>query len=680
MRVISRTLGAVVTTIAASVLLAPPGAQAAGPVDGKCKVERLPKQALSRQGRGSIVSFRCLGRLPKDFAPFQRPDEADLPGRYDYDVYYVEYLTRGGSEIAAQLAVPVGKAPRGGWPWAPALPQLGGLGKDFWMWPQADPPADYTDPDWTYTRHIATVNSYAKNGIAMMRIWYPGTGPSEPLATWDPFGFEQNLPAVADSFKAMRGLGPALDLSAKRYFLHANCVSSPTLVEFAERLATGRLSDIEPRALVADTFQPSIANTGYVRWNALRHLPGSVNVAGALALYAGPLWGLVEAQGYPVEEFFSPEAVDLFESELDTPIGKLPLIRGSILEPIPESQVAGPLYDAVKDAVGHDPTALEIRNWAASPELERWMDLPTQQEMIEDPWYRRYLAAYDPFFPENVRPFSPGIPVIAVALGGIPAWELGSSQMWEPNVQRLHGWGWDFRTHRDHTETTSVWGTGSPWAMRELLGILYRDDVPKRFQYRDGVHRVPAADFGATRSDGAWNLRSRVAGDDPQLKSQSWDLDGDGEIDDAAGPMAALPADSPGTVSLEVVEWDGTTSTSTRTLAVDGSSTPRLRITPVSRSIAPRQRLTLTARSGSKPASRVRWDLDGDGLFDDGRGARIESSFRRSGTKEVAAASAGSRASAEVVISAMGDGRTFGRRHPRPRADRVVGSRALGAP
>lgn len=654
MRVNPRTLGAVLATFAASVLLASPGAQASGPVDGKCRVEQLPKQVLSRQGRGSIVSFRCLGRLPKDFAPFQRPDEADLPGRYDYDVYYVRYRTRGGSKIAAQLAVPVGKAPRGGWPWAPALPQLGGLGKDFWMWPQADSPADYTDPDWTYTRHIATVNSYAKNGIAMMRIWYPGTGPSEPFASWDPFGFEENLPAVADSFKAMRGMAAALGLSAKRYFLHANCVSSPTLVEFAKRLSTGRLRGVEPKALVADTFQPSIANTGYVRWNALRNLPGTVNTAGALALYAGPLWGLAEAQGYPITKFFSPAAIDLFESKLDTPVGKLPLIRGSILEPIPDSQVAGPLYDAVKGAVGHDPTTLEIRDWAAAPELEHWMDLPTQRAMIADPWYRKYLADYDPFFAANVRPFSPGIPVIAVALGGIPAYELGSSQMWEPNVRRLHGWGWDFRTYRDHTGTSSVWGNGSPWAMQELLGVLYRNDVPKRFQYRDGVHRVPAADFDAAQSGGAWNLRSRVAGDDPQLESQAWDLDGDGEFDDGVGPTISVPAASAAAVSLEVVEWDGTTSTSTRGLAADGSSTPKLRIAPVVGSIAPGRRFELTARSGSEPAGRVRWDLDGDGRFDDARGARVETAFRRSGTKGVAAASAGSRASAEVVISAVG--------------------------
>lgn len=528
-------IGAALTAVAAIVLAAAPAAGASSPVDDKCEVRRLPKKIVRREGRGSITSFRCLGRLPSDFAPFQRPDEAELPGRYDYDVYYVRYLSKDGNRIAAQLAVPVGRPPKGGWPWAPALPQLGGLGKDFWMWPPADPPDGYTDPDWTYTRHIATLNSYAKNGIAMLRIWYPGSGPSDPFATWDPFGFDENLPAVIDSFRAMRRIAPALDFSEKRYFLQANCVSSPTLVQFAKRLSEGRLKRVRPKALVADTFQPSIANTGFVRWNALKGLPGSGNVAGALALYAGPLWGLAEAHGYPMRRFFSPQAIDLLSSEIDTPVGKLPLIRGSILEPIPDSQLAGPLYDAVRDAVGHDPTALEIRDWAASPELEHWMDLPTQQEMIEDPWYRKYLAAYDPFFSENVRPFSPRIPVIAVALGGIPAYELGSSRMWEPNVQRLHGWGWDFRTFRDHTATASTYGTGSPWALQELLGVLYRNRVPGRFRYRDGIHRAPAADFEATRSGGSWSLRSRLAGDDPQLKSQAWDLDGDGGYDDARG-------------------------------------------------------------------------------------------------------------------------------------------------
>lgn len=650
----ARRFGAVWAATLATALLAVPGAQASAPVDGNCRLKHLPNGILGQEERGSISSFRCLGRLPKDFAPFQRPEEADLPGRYDYDVYYVRYLTKGGNKIAAQLAVPTGKAPKGGWPWAPALPQLGGLGKDFWMWPQAGPPSGYADPAWTYTRHIATVNSYAKNGIAMLRIWYPGTGPSEPFASWDPFGFERNLPAVIDSFRAMKEMGKALNLNAKRYLLQANCVSSPTLVQFARRLSAGRLKGIKPAALVADTFQPSIANTGYVRWNALKSAPGTVNVAGALALYAGPLWGLAEAHGYPLSKFFSPEAIDLFSSEFETPVGKLPLIRGSILEPIPDSQVAEPLYNAVRDAVGHNPTTLEIRDWLAASEVEHWMDLPTQQDMIEDPWYRKYLADYDPFFPENVRPFSPGIPVISVALGGIPAYEIGSSQMWEPNVQRLHGWGWDFRTYRDHTGTSSVWGNGSPWAMQELLGILYRNEVPKGFQYRNGVHRAPAADFDAAQSGGVWNLQSKLAGDDPQLKSQAWDLDGDGEYDDGDGPTTAIPAAASATVSLAVVEWDGTRSTSTRTVTAAGSSTPNLRIAPVSKSIMPGQTFKLTARRGAELADHVRWDLDGDGSFDDATGAKIKTRFHRSGTREVAASSAGSQASTEVVIAALG--------------------------
>jgi len=274
--------------------------------------------------------------------------------------------------------------------------------------------------------------------------------------------------------------------------------------------------------------------------------------------------------------------------------------------------------------------------------------------MIEDPWYRKYLADYDPFFPENVRPFSPGIPVISVALGGIPAYEIGSSQMWEPNVQRLHGWGWDFRTYRDHTGTSSVWGNGSPWAMQELLGILYRNEVPKGFQYRNGVHRAPAADFDAAQSGGVWNLQSKLAGDDPQLKSQAWDLDGDGEYDDGDGPTTAIPAAASATVSLAVVEWDGTRSTSTRTVTAAGSSTPNLRIAPVSKSIMPGQTFKLTARRGAELADHVRWDLDGDGSFDDATGAKIKTRFHRSGTREVAASSAGSQASTEVVIAALG--------------------------
>lgn len=424
---------------------------------------------------GALTKVEYLGRLPLDWDDPYGPDVA--PGRFDQDYWYVEFISDGG-KVAAQLAVPVGDAPPDGWPVALSLPQLGGLGKDFWRWPYDQP------EDWTWTRHMTALSSYARDGVAIMRIWYPGEGPSEPHATFSPFDADKNLPAVYDGFRALfnlAGLKPELEFDTSRHFLQANCVSSPTLMRFAAGLSDPEAPEqswLDPKVLVADTFQPSIATVSHVRWvYGIANLQGRP-AANFLGLYAGPAWALADSQGWPRETFFTPRAIEVLSQPFETPAGVYELMRGAILEPATESQVGPVIFAAATADLGHEPTALELRDWLFSPAVRAWIDLPTIEAKVADPFYRQYFAEFDPFFEENIEPFSPGIPVISVALGGNLNFEIGNQYIWQPIVDRLTGWGWDLRTFNDHTETTSMYGTGDPWAMQQIFSILYPDGVP----------------------------------------------------------------------------------------------------------------------------------------------------------------------------------------------------------
>ena len=112
------------------------------------------------------------------------------------------------------------------------------------------------------------------------------------------------------------------------------------------------------------------------------------------------------------------------------------------------------------------------------------------------------------------------------------------------------------------------------------------------------------------------------------LASQKWDLDGDGQYDDATGASATRTFASAGsnTVGLRVTDSRGITSTLRKSVAVFAPPTAAFGFTPAAP--VPGQQMTFTSSSTDSDgtiASQA-WDVDGSG-FNDGSGTTLTKSF-----------------------------------------------------
>ena len=158
-------------------------------------------------------------------------------------------------------------------------------------------------------------------------------------------------------------------------------------------------------------------------------------------------------------------------------------------------------------------------------------------------------------------------------------------------------------------------------------------------------NREPSADFD-------WNPASPFAGEtvfftsrssDPEnrIASEKWDLDNDGEYNDATGGTASrsFPTAGPHTVSLLVEDQDGGTSTISRT--VDVVDLPNVKpnadfsISPASPTILDNVTFTSTSTDSDGSIASLAWDLDNDGAYTDASGSEASKMFPLAGTYTV---------------------------------------------
>ena len=129
------------------------------------------------------------------------------------------------------------------------------------------------------------------------------------------------------------------------------------------------------------------------------------------------------------------------------------------------------------------------------------------------------------------------------------------------------------------------------------------------------------------------------------IAAQSWDLDDDGEFDDAEGATAATSFDRGGEhrVRLRIRDAGGATDEAEATLRVrgeddgDGNAPPSASFTMSPDNPVAGDTVTFTS-TASDPDGRIesrRWDLDGDGAHDDARGATATRSFPDAGSYTV---------------------------------------------
>ncbi len=157
-----------------------------------------------------------------------------------------------------------------------------------------------------------------------------------------------------------------------------------------------------------------------------------------------------------------------------------------------------------------------------------------------------------------------------------------------------------------------------------------------------GPNVSPIANAGGTYvlNEGASISLSSAGSTDPDgtITNYAWDLDGDGQFDDASGATAGFTTTNSGSyiVGLQVTDNRGAIATATATVTVNNlAPTANAGINQSGFVGTP---LTLSAAGSSDPGNDIvsyAWDLDNDGLFDDASGVSTSFSAATAGTYTV---------------------------------------------
>ena len=156
------------------------------------------------------------------------------------------------------------------------------------------------------------------------------------------------------------------------------------------------------------------------------------------------------------------------------------------------------------------------------------------------------------------------------------------------------------------------------------------------------TNRPPVASFTSTPASPSTGdqvtFTSSSSDPDGSVVSQAWDLNGDGQYNDATGASVSKPFSKAGTytVGLKVTDDNGDSSTITHQVTVAN------RAPTAAFGVAPNPTPTGTTVTFTSSSSDVdgtiasqAWDLTGDGQYDDGTGASVTKSFSKAGTYTV---------------------------------------------
>ena len=130
---------------------------------------------------------------------------------------------------------------------------------------------------------------------------------------------------------------------------------------------------------------------------------------------------------------------------------------------------------------------------------------------------------------------------------------------------------------------------------------------------------------------------------DGTIVARAWDLNNDGLFDDATGPSAqvSFPAAGTYTVRLQVTDSSGAPSIATRQVVLGDAPPPNqspsaaFTTNPLAPVAGQQVQFTDTSTDPDGTIAARAWDLNDDGLFDDGTGATAQRTFAAAGTYTV---------------------------------------------
>ena len=158
---------------------------------------------------------------------------------------------------------------------------------------------------------------------------------------------------------------------------------------------------------------------------------------------------------------------------------------------------------------------------------------------------------------------------------------------------------------------------------------------------------------------GSATFTSRSSDPEGRMDTQTWDLDGDGQFDDATGATAraTFPGTRPVSVGLRVTDKDGAAA-DRRVQIVPGNRAPTatIAVAPDPPQPGAPATLTATAEDDDGTVDSLAWDLDDDGEFDDGDGQSVTWTFATAGPQRVALQATDNSGSATVVVRELNVG------------------------
>ncbi len=138
------------------------------------------------------------------------------------------------------------------------------------------------------------------------------------------------------------------------------------------------------------------------------------------------------------------------------------------------------------------------------------------------------------------------------------------------------------------------------------------------------------------------NLTSTSTDSDGAVQATNWDLDDDGQYDDASGLVATTSFPAPGAydVGVEVSDDEGATDTEVKTITVGAASNAapvaNFGFSPANPSPGGGVVFDSSSSDPDGTVSALDWDFDEDGQFDDAQGGQVTRSFPANGSYRVA--------------------------------------------
>jgi PKD repeat protein len=233
----------------------------------------------------------------------------------------------------------------------------------------------------------------------------------------------------------------------------------------------------------------------------------------------------------------------------------------------------------------------------------------------------------------------------------------GTVQLTDTSTNEPTAWTWGFPggTYKGRTPPPQALPVGTTTVSLKVVNPAGNNTISIPVFVNGPPHPVLTI-MSSPAAMGAPVLLDASRSTDPNQDAltYSWDLDGDGRFGDATGALQTVSYPMPGVYRVAVAVSDGRGATSTAegaiTVVADRAPVVTFANDPVQPAAGAVVTFTATASDPDGSVTRIEWDLDDDGQFDDAAGAVATWSFGAPGPHRVAVRAVDDRDVATVAF------------------------------